>query len=68
MVQGLGGKSKGAFYNNRGFNSTFPAICFLNERVPSPKVVGMPTLFRKMTFPCTSAMGSFIGMRLDFFC
>ena len=57
-----------AFYD-RG--STFPVCCFLNGGVLQPKIVGMPILFRKMTFLYTfflffSTMYVVQFLRVDF--
>ena len=51
-----------AFYD-RGI--TFPINCFLNNGAPSPKIVGMPILFRKLRLSFARAIGLLIEMQLD---
>ena len=56
------GSQPDAFYD-RGI--TFPINCFLNNGAPSPKIVGMPILFRKRRLSFARAMGLLIQMQLD---
>ena len=52
-----------AFYD-RG--CTIPLKCFLDDGVINPKIVGMPILFRKLTFFCAWAMRLVIGTQFDY--